>query len=185
MRKLLSAVIIISSAIVCFSQTPANVPDLSGSWKLKKVSKNTSTGSTARRELGDILVITQTDSDIKFFGKSSTNGVDATNELKFFLDGSGEENIRMNAAKPSKTSTKWKDNRLLIVELVPVTFRSAAYGVKQRNLEIIEEWTLSRNGKQLTQKLSDNGFKIDPMVGATGGTPAYPMTVTRAYERGN
>jgi hypothetical protein len=185
MRKLLSAVIIISAAIVCFSQKPAHVPDLSGTWKLKKVSKNTSTGSTARRERGDVLVITQTDIDIKFLGKSSTNGVDATNEVKFFLDGRSEENTRANATKPSETSTKWKDDRLLIVEVVPVTFRSAAYGVKQRNLEIIEEWTLSKNGKQLTQKLSDNWFRIDPMAGSAGGTPAYPMTVTRTYERGN
>jgi hypothetical protein len=183
MKYLLPGLVILSLAIFSNSQKPTDPPSFSGTWKLKNASKNTSTGSKRVREVGDNILITQSAKKITFVGKSVIQGAEKINSLTFYTDGRGEENSWMERKTPVKTVTKWDNGVLRILETIEMTFHGPTYGVKRANLEIKEEWTLSKDGKKLTHKVKDNWFEIDPMISALGGRSAYSMEVKHVYER--
>ena len=180
---LLLIAILISLSTFSHTQKDNGPPNLSGTWKLKSASKNTVTGSGTSREIGDNLVITQTDGELVFVGTSVVKGIVQTNRLTFYPDGRGEENLWTGSKRPVKTVTNWDKGVLRILEIKEVTFRAPTYGVKKGELKIKEEWTLSKDGKKLTQRIRDNWFEIDPMVREVGGTAAYSMEVKHVYER--
>jgi hypothetical protein len=172
MKALVATLVILVLAGFSNAQKEKAPVTFSGTWKLKSTSKNTSTGSGTRREVGDNIVITQGAREINFVGRSVSNGIEKVNKLKFFIDGSGEENSWTGMKRPVKTVTSWNKGVLLILETIETTFRGSAYGVKKANLIIKEEWKLSKDGRILTQKVKDNWFEIDPMITAIHGTPA-------------
>lgn len=180
---LLLIAIFIALSTFSYTQKDKGPPNLSGTWKLKSASKNTSTGSATRREVGDNLVITQTDNELVFVGTSVVRGIEQTNRLTFYPDGRGEENLWTGSKHPVKTVTNWDERVLRILEIREVTFRGPTYGVKKAELKIKEEWTLSKDGKKVTQRIRDNWFEIDPMIREVGGTAAYSMEVKHVYER--
>src|SRR5437868_4096386 len=143
-------------ALVTPAQKPDAPPDFAGTWKLKSTSKNTSTGSATRREVGDEIVITQSDNQMTFTGTSVVKGIVETNRLTFYTDGRGEENRWTDSERPFKTVTTWVKGVLQIVETREVTFRSPRYGIKKADLKIKEEWKLSKDGQTLTQRINDN-----------------------------
>ena len=170
-------------ALITPAQKPDAPPTFAGTWKLKSTSKNTSTGSTAKREVGDEIVITQADDHLTFTGTTVVGDTTQTNHLTFYTDGRGEENLWVDSKRPFKTVTAWVKGVLQIVETTEVTFRGARYGVKKANLIVKEEWKLSKDGQTLTQRINDNWFDIDPMVREIRGTSAYSTEVKHVYQR--
>lgn len=183
MKPLFAICLVLSLAAFSNAQKAKDLPNFNGTWKLKNASKNTSTGSNTVREVGDTIVITQSEREIDFVGRSVLNGVEKINRLIFLTDESGEENSWTDRKSPLKTVTRWNNGVLLIVETIETTFRGSAYGVKKANLVIREEWKLSKDGKTLTQRVRDNWFEIDPMITSIHGTSAYSMEVKHVYER--
>jgi hypothetical protein len=174
---------LINLAVLSYAQIPTAAPNFAGTWKLKSTSQNTPTGSTTRREVGENVVITQTGDELTFVGTSNVGSLLKTNRLTFYSNGRSEENLWANSDKPVRTVTVWVKGVLRIVETHEDRFRIPGHGIKTAKVKITEEWSLSKDGKKLTQRINHDWFDIDPMVRDLGGTVLDTWSERHDYER--
>jgi len=128
--------------LVSFQSAPKQLVDFSGKWSLESKNGNNVTGDKTT------LTISQTGPEIKVVQESSQGGT--PRELTYYADGRGETNPSDSGGQPFHSVTSWKKNALVIKFSLPSTRANNNVVVNER----IDEWTISKDGRTLTQTSS-------------------------------
>jgi hypothetical protein len=132
-------------------------PDLSGTWLLDPKKSNI-TGPTSRWDLP--TKVSHHDPEFRITYMSQSNGQPVELDFVYFTDGRGETNPAEYllttdpqpatpgdvAKEMAKSKTRWSGNK--IVTRSPLSITVAG---NMLEFEVIDEWTLSADGKTLTQ----------------------------------
>lgn len=118
--------------------------DFSGKWSLESKNGNKVSGGKTT------LIISHTGSEIKVVQESSQGGTSQQREFTYYADGRGETNPSDPGGQPFHSVTSWKKNALVIKFTLPSTRANNNVVVNER----IDEWTMSKDGRSLTQTSS-------------------------------
>lgn len=132
-------------------------PDLSGTWLLDPKKSNIS-GPTSRSDLP--MKISHYDPEFRITYMSQSNGQPVERDFVYFTDGRGETNPattllttdpqtatpRDVAKEMTKSKTRWGGNKIVTRSRLSLTLAGNVV-----EFEVVDEWTLSADGKSLTQ----------------------------------
>jgi hypothetical protein len=167
-KALLLSACFVAFTAICFAQSDqSRKPDLSGTWKLD-AGKNT--------DLQEEIKITHHDPRFIVRRKAQLNDAPAERELTYYTDGRGETNLRESQAdgfeswRPAETESKttWNKNSL-VTRSVSLSVSSGAVS----QLEIVDEWRLSGDGKTLTLTTRTLPKKDSPGNAAAGAATEF------------
>ena len=136
--------------------------DLSGNWKLDSKSER-------RRGEPMTLEISQQGPEISILEKLTRIGT--SRELKYYTDSRGEKNPAGDGKRMLNSLTKWKDRKLITIFELPST-RSGNFTIVNERVDV---WTLSKDGRTLTQTST---FKRSPQPDASINPHSSPRGPT-------
>lgn len=198
-KRLATVLFILTSAALCFGQAAKSAPDLSGTWKLRKID-STRVAPNANSSFIDMtLNITARASELKIERITAASSAQPVTEIfTFYSDGRGESNSALPLAfKPRSKSfptnvisepesftskTVWDKEKL-------VTRYDAAKTVYSSEVVYTSgryEWKLSDDGKQLVMTNSSLAESNNPSnTGELFGNNYQRRTVKYVFERIN
>ena len=130
--------------LVSFQSQVKKPADFSGKWSLETKNGNKVPGDKTT------LIVSQTGPEIKVVQESSQGGTAQQREFTYYADGRGETNGSDSGGQPLHSVTSWKKNALVIKFSLPSTRANNNVVVNER----IDEWTISKDGRTLTQTSS-------------------------------
>jgi hypothetical protein len=156
MRKLVICLFILLGATLDFGQgqtQPAKQvkPDLTGKWELNRAKSDLSDDERYRMTLGErSLTILHHDPELKLSRRFHSGKSDSESESLFYTDGRGENNVGTTAQNAVKSNTRWEGEKLISRYALR---RAVAWSQGTVEVvDVVDEWSLSRDGKTLTLK---------------------------------
>jgi hypothetical protein len=159
MKNISLCICLLSFATLCFAggrdqksgeKTP---PDLSGSWSLDKAKSDVGFGMKA--ELADVtLVIVQDEHEVKVTKRIKNGGRETTDETVYQIEGGGKTGPGGN--RGSQPVSKWSGRKLVTKRAIEIN--GLTRGGRPVTMETTEEWEISKDGKSLTQTISQTGM---------------------------
>ena len=150
------AVVAFASPLVAQNKPAKPKADLTGTWLLD-AKKSHSVGLNSRPDLP--IKISHQDPELRITLTSASNGQLVERNFVYFTDGRGEENqattmLTTNPGGPPrdlqkeriKSTTRWSGNKIVTRSLLQLQA-----GGRVVEFELVDEWTLSSDGKTLTQ----------------------------------
>jgi hypothetical protein len=139
-------------------------PDFSGTWQLDTAKSNVGPSVTSDQP----IKIIHHDPELRITHFLQINGQSTEKEFVYYSDGRGETNPRImffttgtDLKKPgndkdlTNSTTKWNGDKLVTRS----SFRNIVRG-RSLEIDVIDEWKLSKDGKTLTQT-SRTVFRIE------------------------
>jgi len=117
--------------------------DFGGTWLLQAKKSLRVAGETT-------VVISQTESEIKITEKFLDHGTLNISDFTYYTDARGEENLIGSDKKMLHSFTTWKGNKLIIKFSPQSRMVDKHLVVNER----VDEWSLSSDGRTLTQTIS-------------------------------
>jgi hypothetical protein len=122
-------------------------PDLSGTWALDKEKSDKVKIPLLDNET--TLVIVQRDPEISMTHTASLGDSEMPWKATYYTDGRGEAYQSPLGGGSVKSKTRWDGNKLQTRYTI-----QKVYPGRVVNVDVIEEWKLSKDGKTLTQRLA-------------------------------
>jgi hypothetical protein len=117
-------------------------PDFSGTWVVDKTRREKSNNSLEDSETS--LVIEQHDPEIRVVRKFGELALQAV----YYTDQRGETHQDLSSRQAIKSKTRWDGDKLV----TRYSGKRALIG-SMVNVDVVEEWKLSKDGKTLTRKI--------------------------------
>ena len=130
--------------ITAAAQNKQNKPDLTGTWEF---DQRQSYPASTRGQFSSILTIVQRDPEIRMTTELILEGQETVREVVLYTDGRVEQNVGYTGHAAHRKS-EW-DGRTLVTKYSR-TYTSV--GWTKHDIEEIERWQLSKDGKILTRK---------------------------------
>ncbi len=146
LRTIFAGIIVFTSALPVAAQVPSAAqthPDLSGAWKLNSQKSDLADDYRYALSLGEERVsLSVKDPEITVVRRYSFG----ESNLTFYTDGRTASN-RDTTGETFKSTANW-DGRKLVARYT----LHRAFGGSPETVDVIDEWTLSNDGKTLTLK---------------------------------
>lgn len=160
MKVTLLLICLAASVAIGFGQSNKAInPDLSGTWEFDAAH---STVAKLKKTPPERIKITHRDPELTIRRKISIDGAQEERDLTYYTDGRGETNPTTvwmtrnpgsESYRPRETESKttWSKSKV-VTRSLSLTFD----GVAVSELEIVDEWRLSADGKTLTKTSKTN-----------------------------
>lgn len=143
MTKLACALIAILLLLGCSAAIAADKPNFSGTWKLN--ADKSDFGPMPKPERVDFVLLHK-DPELNVKSTALTQAGEVTNEVKILTDGTEFTNDLHG--QQIKGTAKWEGKTLV------VTQKASVQGTE---IVVTQKWTMSEDGKSLTQEVSISG----------------------------
>jgi hypothetical protein len=122
-------------------------PDFSGTWQLDRAKSDFSVYGDRPFGRAEIkLVVAHKEPELKIERTISINGREEKRELVYYTDERGETNPGLVGMAEIKTKSTWEDNKVVARGTLK---RKTTQG--DANLEFMDKWYVSGDGKTLTE----------------------------------
>lgn len=133
-------------------------PDLSGTWVLDRKKADLTRFDRDLRRGGITMIVQHLEPEIKITRKFKSEGKDRTQDLVYYTDGRGEKNPGLvTKDMVTESRTLWDGNRLVSKSLSRMR---TSQGILE--IEGLQKWELSADGRTLTQIITHGNLRSNP-----------------------
>jgi hypothetical protein len=163
MRKIAICLWLLSCAALCVAQGGSenskeeSRPDLTGTWVLDRQKTDLARFDRDLRRGGITLIVRHLEPEIRITNKFRSEGKDRAQELVYYTDGRGEENPLLVTKGVVKSRTLWDGRKLVSKSFSQMR---TSRGILQ--LEALQKWELSADGRTLTQTITYGDASFNP-----------------------